>query len=404
VETLILADDLTGAADCAAAAGAGAVVTLVWPPPADAPVVAFDLDSRRLRPAAAAARARRAVEAADGASLLYHKIDSLLRGNWPFELAELRARWGTVRPALTMICPAWPERSRSVRNGEVHVDGRALDSLTLTDDAGQPLGGDIQRRLQEVGVEAIRCAASDLGQISDVLAEARHSPGRAVIFDASSRAELDAIAEAALGFIERPLFVGSGGLMASLAVVSPGPAVPQQSKRSGPVLVVVGSASDISHAQVRALADTGVQIFDISPAGLTNEDALLTTQIERCLADGRHAAIVVDKRPAGSLRNSLVDRLAQIVASAVPLCGGLVLTGGETARAVLSSVGAAGIRILGEIEPGVPIGWTMGALALPVVTKAGAFGGPLTLLAALRALEAQVTIQHTIRSLGNPPP
>ncbi len=42
-----------------------------------------------------------------------------------------------------------------------------------------------------------------------------------------------------------------------------------------------------------------------------------------------------------------------------------------TARAVLAAAGVEAIRVRGEIEPGVPIGVTMGARHLPVVTKAG---------------------------------
>ncbi len=51
-------------------------------------------------------------------------------------------------------------------------------------------------------------------------------------------------------------------------------------------------------------------------------------------------------------------------------------TGGETARAVLQAFGADGLRLVGEIEPGVPLSVTEGAADLPVVTKAGAFGRP----------------------------
>ena len=80
---LILADDLTGAADCAAQAlrhGLRATVSLR--PGADngaADVVALDLDTRA-GPAAGARAATRA--AAHGApELLYVKLDSLLRGH-----------------------------------------------------------------------------------------------------------------------------------------------------------------------------------------------------------------------------------------------------------------------------------------------------------------------------------
>jgi uncharacterized protein YgbK (DUF1537 family) len=57
-----------------------------------------------------------------------------------------------------------------------------------------------------------------------------------------------------------------------------------------------------------------------------------------------------------------------------------VCTGGETARAVLQAFGTGGLRLVGEIEPGVPLSLTDGARPLPVITKAGAFGRPDTLI------------------------
>jgi uncharacterized protein YgbK (DUF1537 family) len=52
----------------------------------------------------------------------------------------------------------------------------------------------------------------------------------------------------------------------------------------------------------------------------------------------------------------------------------LVATGGETAAALLARLGAHGIRLLAEIEPGIPLGLTLGEVSVPVVTKAGGFG------------------------------
>ncbi len=62
--------------------------------------------------------------------------------------------------------------------------------------------------------------------------------------------------------------------------------------------------------------------------------------------------------------------------------GFLFLTGGDTADAVLSAVGAEGIRILGEVVTGVVRGTLIGGPldGLPVVTKAGAFGRDDTLV------------------------
>ena len=49
-------------------------------------------------------------------------------------------------------------------------------------------------------------------------------------------------------------------------------------------------------------------------------------------------------------------------------------TGGETAAALLTRLGVNGIRLLDEIEPGIPLGLTLGGVSVPAVTKAGGFG------------------------------
>ena len=70
------------------------------------------------------------------------------------------------------------------------------------------------------------------------------------------------------------------------------------------------------------------------------------------------------------------------------LMGGLVLTGGETALAVCRALGATAIHICGELEVGIPWGRLAGGVApgLPVVTKAGGFGGPESILRIVNAL------------------
>jgi uncharacterized protein YgbK (DUF1537 family) len=82
--------------------------------------------------------------------------------------------------------------------------------------------------------------------------------------------------------------------------------------------------------------------------------------------------------------DSIVTGLAVFVAEvlAAAQLGLLFLTGGDTADAVLTSVGGKGIRIRGEIVTGVVQGTLIGGPleGLPVVTKAGAFGREDTLV------------------------
>src|SRR6185295_15358033 len=123
---LIVADDLSGAADCAGGCAAAALDTLVLldaaaAPQATASVLAIDLNSRDTSAAdagGAMARAIGRVRDLDG-RILYHKIDSTLRGNWAHELVAARASLAGVHgaPPLAVVAPAFPGRGRLTRSG-----------------------------------------------------------------------------------------------------------------------------------------------------------------------------------------------------------------------------------------------------------------------------------------------
>jgi uncharacterized protein YgbK (DUF1537 family) len=72
--------------------------------------------------------------------------------------------------------------------------------------------------------------------------------------------------------------------------------------------------------------------------------------------------------------------LGQLLAGFRDQIGALVLTGGETARAVLMAMDVHSIDLRAEVEPGVALGVTRGENPMPVATKAGAFGNPETFL------------------------
>lgn len=82
------------------------------------------------------------------------------------------------------------------------------------------------------------------------------------------------------------------------------------------------------------------------------------------------------------------DALAEVVArlSDENLFDALILTGGDTAVRVASALGATGITLEREVEPGVPVGSLIGPRSYRVVTKAGGFGSPDTLRDSFRAL------------------
>jgi uncharacterized protein YgbK (DUF1537 family) len=72
----------------------------------------------------------------------------------------------------------------------------------------------------------------------------------------------------------------------------------------------------------------------------------------------------------------------------------VVLTGGQTARAVCDALAIAGIELVGEIERGVALGRAVGSsgegqeiAGLHVVASARTFGHRLSLVRALAAFE-----------------
>ena len=81
--------------------------------------------------------------------------------------------------------------------------------------------------------------------------------------------------------------------------------------------------------------------------------------------------------------NAALGALAAVLAgpsapNAGPALGGLVVTGGDIARAALRALGGEALQLGPQVLPGVALGWPVGGAqgGLPVVTKAGGFGEP----------------------------
>ena len=84
----------------------------------------------------------------------------------------------------------------------------------------------------------------------------------------------------------------------------------------------------------------------------------------------------------------IADALGRFLAPTAPHMGALAATGGETAAALLAHCGVHGLRLVDEIEAGVSLGVTLGAITVPIVTKAGAFGDEGTLTRVVHRLRA----------------
>ncbi|MBD2749037.1 four-carbon acid sugar kinase family protein [Microvirga sp. BT688] len=410
-ETFIIADDLTGAADCAvscATVGADTVVLLdAKADPGGATAVSVDVNSRAMTAQEAGAAVIGVVQQLYSKStrILYHKIDSTLRGNWPLELAHIRQVATNVlgHPPLVIIAPAFPGTGRATINGQVFVNGTPLGNTGLWKQAGLAGSGDLRAILEDagfrVGMATLEQVALGSEALKARLAKSAEVGCDVVVCDAETDDDLLTVAAASLMLPGKPLWVGSAGLMRALVTAREGEVVPSSVPiwaAARPILAVVGSASSVSHTQFDALAEEqGVISLTILPSALRESNALDQVQfyartLDAALTSGSDVAVTI----RGEVINlqegpQLAAALAELIAPRLSQVGGLIVTGGETARAILDRAGISGLRIQGEIEPGASLGVSTGAIAIPVITKAGAFGDPATLKRCRAALQGR---------------
>ena len=394
---LILADDLTGAADSAIAFSRGGMpASVTWH--ADGPeetVLAIDANSRAHGPEAAAALHRRLVEGRHEAGVgLFKKIDSTLRGQPAAELAEtIRTLRERGNGALAIVAPAFPETGRTLRGGSIHVHGEPLEGTPLWAREHSYDNADVVAVLEGVGLR-VRHAPLDIVHagpeaVERLVRDALAAEVDAVVCDAVVASDLDIVAQATLRLAEHVFWTGSAGLALALArslgTSEQAPLEPLEI--TGGILFVVGSVAEASRAAAAVLAaDDTVRRIVIEPAALSEGPtgqswAEAQHAVAETLTGGGDVLVEIEPGPNPDLSQgpALARQLADLLRPMAPAIGALFVTGGETALALLDALGATGIRLIEEVEPGVPLGITRGAFTVPVVTKAGAFGNAETL-------------------------
>ncbi|RQS33935.1 four-carbon acid sugar kinase family protein [Burkholderia sp. Bp8990] len=402
---LIVADDLSGAADCAVAGlrhGLTAMVVLdtahAATPPHGVDILSIDVDSRRAPKDVAARRTVDAVASLSGAGTrIYKKVDSTLRGNFAAEVAALASRIG-----MAIVCPAYPDSGRTTVDGRQWVRGVPVEASEYWRNDNIPGKADLAALLS---AEHLRVAYAAIGTVrgnADALAahlrELQSEGVQAVVCDAESDDDLQRIARAS-ATLDHVFWVGSAGLAPAVidaldlprSVSSPAAGDPH-SYPQRPVLTVVGSMSSISHAQLDCLnahAGTHLVAFEIAVSALDDPQSDVTAVVGDALRRGRHVVVSLSQAQRGDVNDGLLfcTRLAALLAPVVRHAGGIIATGGETARALLTAAGASALHVVDEIEDGMPLlECRLQGNTLPVVTKAGGFGRPDSIYHAWRRL------------------
>jgi uncharacterized protein YgbK (DUF1537 family) len=338
---VLLADDVTGACDSAAAFLRAGRAVRVWLGaaasfPATEPVQAFNTNSRSLSPARASRIVARtaAALASNPQTLLFKKVDSAARGPFAAEILAAHRAFGS---RVVLLAPAFPAAGRTVRNG----------ILEIQDATGRRTQIDIASLFPPKHRSLITLVSHP-----KALAAALHAAEPVLLCDSSTQADLEALVRAAEKF-PGLLFAGSAGLAQALAVRYarrirrvPPPSAPR-------TLLIAGSDHPVTKLQLETL-------------------------------DG------VDSRAVQVLRiryNSR-DRARILHAFRTFAPQALILTGGDTALLAAGTLGAHSFILHGELAPGIPWGIVQGGAAegCIVITKSGGFGAPTVFSEILNAL------------------
>ncbi|HEX3445346.1 MAG TPA: four-carbon acid sugar kinase family protein [Chthoniobacterales bacterium] len=394
-DCLILADDLSGAADSAVSALHAGLDAEVFLAPdgaheSDTAVVAIDLNTREMDGEQACALTLKSLEKIRPRAdlFLYRKIDSTLRGNVAVELAATRAAAGK---RFIVFAPAFPANQRTTMGGKILIDRAPLEQTQFWDaKISKP---DFATQMADAGLimeslplETVRRGKQEIHRtISDLVGEGCTT----ILCDAERDEDLLQIAQAGFEFGPQCLFAGSGGLAKQLFKLFPASElkIPVPRKLSELILVAVGSFTANSQTQFSNLRGvTGLRCFLLGPEELETE-AILGQELKRLLDSGQDLAVGVNA--SGTFPNAAKpsELLARLLAPLVNRVGALVVTGGETCRALLERLGVQKLQLLDELEPGVPLGFVSDPGPLLVVVKAGGFGDPNTLQNVYRFLK-----------------
>lgn len=387
----VIADDVTGAADCAARCiGAGLPATILLKATSDplpTGAIAFSADSRFLSPTQAAERVQtlfRALQpmAQAANAIWYKKIDSTLRGNIGAELAAMMTLNSAVklRPCA-VIAPAFPAQGRGLVDGNL-VYAQATQSVSLPKLIAE------QTALPQalVGLATVRAGVAELTHHL----QAHYAAGvQLFIADALTEADLQMLYAATQVALPHALFCGSAGLMGVIATAlvkvqggkpshtNPPPAI------AHPILAVVGSGSVMAQRQLARLRQmSALDCYEVDPGE--------ARKLHRTAGSGENTRCALHL-PAPAANAQLEGETARQYAATLSEAAltqiqqrhprTLLLVGGDTTFHLLHLLGITALQVEAELFPGMPLttGLAADGQRYQIILKAGNHGDEETL-------------------------
>lgn len=376
---LVIADDLTGAAEISGIAWRHGLPTRLFRDVGfitEPGVTVVDTDSRLSTPAGAIEILGRLLAdiRLDDLDVVFKKTDSVLRGSVLTELEFVLERFG-LKNAL--LVPQNPSRSRTISGGVYYVDGVPIDETAFANDPHHPA----------LTAQAIRMLGSSETFETRVLEPGQAVPPEGIfIGSGATAAEIDSWAANI-----HPRLIPVGGadffesILHAIGLHASEPPKPEVARQGGKRLFVCGTSVAASKSGAVALAKRfgvkRVSMPDVIIADLpAAEEATLewAADIARTLERFGSALADIDHPTQLSGGRRLERAIGRMVAAAIERTpvDHLLMEGGATAAAVCREIRLAMFDAIAEIDPGIV---TLRPIRKPtplVTVKPGSYAWP----------------------------
>ncbi|HEX8141160.1 MAG TPA: 3-oxo-tetronate kinase [Pyrinomonadaceae bacterium] len=320
---------------------------------------------------------------------------------------------------FTIALPALPVNGRTTYQGYHFVNGRLLSDSPMREHPLTPMTNpdlvDLlsHQTTRRVGLASYAEVERGSVQLKRCFQSLRDEGVAIALVDCLDDVHLETICRAACDLrlitgssafgIKLPAIWRERGWMAELEKLQADAGM----KGAHACLVVAGSCSLATRLQNEWLAAQGAKPVQITPKELLEDGPERRAALARVLdqlANEEHCLLSTTDEPVevrrvqawGAGRGMTVPALGQAIAYGLAdfvsdvleerMVGGLVVAGGETSGALCRRLELGALRVGRNIEPGVPLCFSLGRLRLPVVLKSGNFGSPDFYGKALRAI------------------
>ena len=332
-----------------------------------------------------------------GITNFYKKVDSTLRGPVAAELQAMKDAGGMD---MIWIVPAFPVMGRTVEQGILYVNGVEITDTEFAKDPKTPVLKSFIPELLDAGPAKAAVLTREVLFSADAIKWVQQQFGRGVewvVCDAVGEADF-----AELAVLEKAValtigWAGSAGMINHLyteLITSENSG--QQQIGAEKVLVAAGSLSGQTSGQLAALKKReGTVMAEADPLELLENPAqALAGMRQQLTGEGWDAAVIyVDGSEenrervrkwsasngwsAAACGKGIAEGLGLLAEAALEQWAfdAIIMTGGDTAKAICNNLGIQDMELKYEVEPGLPLGivdWKNKKMA--AITKAGGFG------------------------------